>query len=137
MGYVKGVSNRGRRLIAALAGALALTVFGGCGGDRPDLGGVYGTVTLDGHPLGEAKVVFEPEDKQHRGSVGVTDAEGRYTLSYLREIDGATIGTHAVRISPGSETAQYAIPAKYNTQTTLTREVKRGDNRIDFELQSQ
>ncbi|MFG0239925.1 MAG: carboxypeptidase-like regulatory domain-containing protein [Gimesia chilikensis] len=123
--------------------SLCLTV--GCGdsagSDQPDLGTVSGVVTMDGKPLPAVTVTFTPTEG--RPSNGVTDEEGHYELGYLRDTMGAVIGTHKVSIStpqdaptPPGQTYKDPIPAKYNAQTTLTEEVKAGDNTIDFKLES-
>ncbi len=117
----------------------------GCGesADHPDLGRVTGVVTLDGAPLPGAVVGFQPV--QGRPSSGLTDNEGRYTLLYTADAQGAIIGTHTVSISTeryadqpdgSSQLVPEKIPAKYNKKTTLTQEVKAGSNQFNFELTS-
>ena len=50
---------------------------------------------------------------------------------------GAKIGNHTIIISVRTELDPVErIPAKYNSRTTLTREVKEGKNVIDFDLKS-
>jgi len=119
------------------------TLFLGCGGgaEVPELGTVSGTVTVDGNPLEGVVVTFQPV-AGGRSSVGATDAEGRYSLSYTNEADGALIGMHKVMVTTPSESdapdpsgiEKDPIPAHYNTKTTLEKEVKAGDNTIDLEL---
>ena len=55
--------------------------LGGCGSgdDRPELGQVTGTITMDGTPLTGTVVVFSPDNG--RPSRGKTDAEGKYELT--------------------------------------------------------
>lgn len=139
---------------AKLIPALLLTVFAvssvGCqSSDSPDLGQVQGAVTMDGAPLASVQVVFSPESG--RPSTGLTDAAGKYTLTYIRDIKGAVPGKHSVRIEsvpavpsdPEAATKDVpashkeTIPAKYNVKSTLTAEVKPGENVIDFPLESQ
>lgn len=112
--------------------------------DQPELGAVSGTVTMDGEPLVGVEVIFGPESG--RSSTAFTDDEGHYTLNYLHDTPGAKLGPHKVSIStyledesdPDAE-ANFVetIPAKYNTKTALTREVKPGDNVFDFPLKSE
>lgn len=112
--------------------------------DRPETAEVTGTVTLDGQPLANVLVVFGPEEG--RSSFGYTDEEGRYRLVYLPPNDyGAKIGRHKVSITTPVEDESdpaYAnfvdpIPARYNSRTELTAEVKAGEeNVIDFPLKS-
>ena len=117
----------------------------GCGssGDRPELGNVSGTVTLDGEPLVGVLVLFGPENG--RTSTAMTDEQGHYTLQYLADVQGAKIGPHKVVIktyledeSDPEAIAAFVekVPAKYNTNTELTAEVKEGDNTINFDLTS-
>ncbi len=124
----------------ASAGLLLVAVLfaPGCGrDDRPPLGRVQGVVTLDGEPLEGALVVFEPIEPA-RPSRGVTDAAGRYTLVYLRDIEGAVIGEHEVKIGTATEESPVErLPAHYHHATTLTAEVSRGRNEHNFELTSQ
>ena len=122
--------------------SLLLGMIGaGCGGgskDRPALGQVHGRVTLDAQPVVHAAIVFEPQHVAGRQSLGVTDANGKYVLHYIRDETGAAIGKNTVRISTQrtNDPATETLPKRYNQETTLVREVKAGDNEIDFELTS-
>lgn len=130
-------------VVVACVGCLLL---GGCGPGGPPLGQVEGTVTLDGVPLPGAKVIFTPVDGG-RASMAVTDGRGYYQLEFAGGEKGAIVGKHKVSISTFEageldDTGKLVghvperVPAKYNRETTLEREVKRGRNVIDFELQS-
>ena len=134
--YVSG-RNQGRPCVALALMLLTALFVPGCGRDgRPPLGRVQGVVTLDSEPLAGALVVFEPVEPA-RPSRGVTDAAGRYTLTYLRDIEGAVIGAHEVKITTaGEELPHERVPARYNQSTTLTAEVDRGRNERNFELTS-
>lgn len=122
--------------LAAAAGA----VVAGCGGGGPKLGSVSGTVTLDGKPLPEAEVVFQPEEGSP--SFGMTDKDGRYELMYTPDRDGALVGKHTVRITtsrasgpPGQqEITPELVPPEYNEESSQTREVKPGSNEFNFEI---
>jgi len=128
---------------------LGLTLCVGCGGgeEGPELGQVSGVVTLDGQPVASADVTFTPD--QGRPSMGQTDDEGKYRLRYSAESDGALPGMHSVSIStqrdqtggegdqPLVPAQEERIPAKYNEETELSREVSAGENTIDFELTSE
>jgi len=129
-------------LIPAVATLLALAFLTSCGnGDRPPLGTVHGTVTLDGNPLAKATVSFHPVGGGRQSS-DRTDKEGHYKLTYLRDLLGAKIGPHKVTIrTAGAEDTEAAhekerVPAKYNEKTTLECEVKSGENTFDFTLES-
>lgn len=119
-------------------------LLNGCGDgapeDTPEVGTVTGTVTLDGKPLPGVVVAFQPETG--RGSTGRTDEQGKYTLGYNAELDGAAVGMHKVTITTPTEAPdptgsfKEPIPAKYNAKTELTEQVNAGENVIDFDLKS-
>jgi hypothetical protein len=121
---------------AAIAAAVVFAALPGCRqSDRPTLGMVAGTVTLDGRPLAGANLVFEPVEGG-RASTGYTDANGRYELFYIRRDKGAKVGRHKVVINAGDPDSGKAeiVPPRYNQNTTLEAEVKAGDNTLDFAL---
>ena len=120
----------------AIAPGFVLLLAGGCSrSDLPSLAPVSGTVTLDGKPLKQALVTFRPA--KNRASRGRTDGEGHYELLYSPGNRGAKIGNHTIIISVRTELDPVErIPAKYNSRTTLTRQVKEGKNVIDFDLKS-
>ncbi len=129
---------RGHVQCAGLAVALCAVVISGCShGTRPPLGTVHGKVTLDGKPLAGAGVVFQPEGRG-RDSTGFTDGDGNYTLNYIRDAQGAAVGWHSVRITAGDPVTgkPEPVPARYNVKSELRKEVKAGDNKIDFDLSS-
>jgi hypothetical protein len=82
--------------------ALAVLATAGCGGG-PKIAEVSGVVTLNGKPYPGAIVSFQPVGTKEnpnpgRGSVGETDENGRFTLTYDGEESGALVGKHRVRI---------------------------------------
>jgi hypothetical protein len=108
----------------------------GCGEGGPEIAPVNGRVTLDGRPLASADVAFQPDESQ-RASAGRTDADGRYQLMFKRGQPGALVGEHTVRISVSREIVKNPppIPARYDTQSELRREVEaRTNNVFDFDL---
>jgi len=126
--------NLCRSSSAAMATALVVVLSVGCErNDRPSLGRVHGVVTVDGEPVEAAKVQFSPS-ADVRGSMGVTDDEGRYELVYIRDVLGAAECEHTVRISAETEERLEFIPAKYNTQSELMRIVEPGENEFNFQL---
>ncbi|MBA2114332.1 carboxypeptidase-like regulatory domain-containing protein [Bremerella alba] len=135
------------RSFAMLCVLLSLFASGGCGPsaskDVPELGEVSGTVTLDGKPLADATVGFQSEAAK-RVSTGQTDSEGKYTMYLMNDIKGVPLGVNKVTIStakpgddavPGSAKKE-TLPSKYNQRTTLTADVKEGENTFDFSLDS-
>jgi hypothetical protein len=122
----------------ALSTAIALACLSGCSrSDRPSLGRVGGTVTLDGAPLPAALVVFTPEGPG-RLAMATTDTAGRYELVVLRDIAGAHVGPHTVRITTATEdrSGKEILPARYHRQTELKATVEPGSNTLDFPLQA-
>jgi len=118
--------------VVAVTGALAA----GCSRPEPPaLGDVEGLVTLDGRPLPAALVLFTPAGRG-RTAQGVTDALGRYRLRYLRDIPGANVDVHTVRISTATEEhgGRELLPPRYHADSQLTATVKAGRNTIDFAL---
>ncbi len=110
----------------------------GCGrGPRTQLGTVEGVVTLDGRPLADATVRFTPSGPG-RTAQGVTDASGRYRLLYLRDIPGADVDRHVVRITTArDETGGIeSLPPRYHARSGLEAIVRPGRNRHDFSLES-
>jgi len=114
----------------------------GCGSDG-DLARVKGKVTLDGQPLEDATVEFQPTAEGGAPSSGKTDAKGRYELMYTFNTPGAMPGEHVVSITTAGTCFDEAgnefereerVPAEYNSKTTLKRTVEPGRNTIDFEL---
>jgi len=80
-------------LIAGLAG---------CGSSDYELASVSGKVTLNGEPLPDALVNFEPTSEKSftgPGSHGLTDAQGQSTLTTVEGSNGAVVGSHVVRIT--------------------------------------
>ena len=115
----------------------------GCGGGGPDRGTVTGTVTLDGQPLEGADLEFQPEEGSP--SYGTTDDDGEYDLMYTRDKRGAMLGEHTVRITTsttdtddrGNEVrVPQRVPPEYS-QAGVTKDVKPGRNKFDFDLKQQ
>jgi len=147
------------KLAGRLAVALSVMLLGlsGCAGssDQPDLGQVSGTVTLDGKPLSNVVVVFQPD--VGRPASGRTDADGRYELTYIRSTLGTKVGHNRVEIAPSEEedvagedagevdtpmgrrrgrSRKPKVPYRYNIKSELEADVQPGANTFDFELTS-
>src|SRR5437667_11192293 len=88
-----------------LACLVAAAVLAGTGcGSKPM--GIKGKVTLDGAPVPGASVEFVPEDGGH-SAVGMTDNEGKFSLTTYKTGDGALRGEYRVVIK---KTPQGALP---------------------------
>ncbi len=136
------------------------------GGTDIDLGTVTGVVTMDGKPLANAIVVFAPEKGNPSTDQTDTNGnyEPTYNKNAKGAVLGKhkvsiTMGEPpAAEVDPDADISQAAaetgigfeeeanpngkaakkdpIPAKYNTQTELTADVKAGANTFDFKLDS-
>lgn len=124
---------RGGWLVLLLAGVAGCSGGGG--------GTVSGEVTVDNVPLAEGRIEFTPPGP--KGPLQTTITAGKYTLRDVPE------GTALVRIfapkmigkkamlpgSPPVEQYDETLPKRYNVESDLKREVKAGDNKIDFPIQ--
>jgi hypothetical protein len=132
---------------------LLLIAIAGCGGDGYRLAPVSGVVTLDGEPLPDARVSFEPRGEGSRlnagpGSYATTDANGRYRMETIHGRRGAVVGTHDVTLStfcatmdPSKDQVDVIIPERvpepYRREGTLTFVVPpEGTDAADFQLTS-
>lgn len=130
----------------------------GCGSKGPE---IRGTVTLDGQPLPEARVTFEPaSDIQLPSKFATTDAAGKFEIP-LDEDTGATLppGQYKVtvskvvvregaKVSPEMEgdmeqlkamgMVRETVPARYTrtAETPLSAEIKSEPNDLKLELTS-
>lgn len=109
----------------------------------PPLGEVTGKVTIDGEPVANAMVTFQPIGIG-RPSSGETNEKGEYTLNYTADLTGALVGKHKVSISTEKvyeaildESERKTIPEKFppsfNTDTELEVEVKPGSQVFNFD----
>jgi len=141
-----------------MAGWLALG-SAGCGDSPFETAPVSGKVTLNGQPLADARITFQPigsEKEQGPGSATTTDAEGKFTLTTAEGSRGATVGKHQVRIStlkmnedkrtddagflrrasnPANVLVPEKVPQKYGRESPLTFDVpKEGTDSANFDL---
>lgn len=86
-----------RSSLHVLLVASLLMLVSGCGGAPagPQLYAVKGKVTVEGEPLANATVTFQPESGPI--ATGVTNASGEFTLK-TGTADGAVAGTHRVAV---------------------------------------
>ena len=143
-----------RRHLPVLAGFFVLAL--GCSNEPYQVGQVSGRISVDGKPVEKAAIMFQPVARNGNinpgpGSYGITDAEGRYTLTLIGvEKKGAAVGLHKVRVEnytpPGDphddrprKIAKPAIPIPgwySRIDAILEFEVKSGNNEADFPLSS-
>jgi hypothetical protein len=141
-----------------LLGSLLVVLMAGCGAG-PKFVPVSGRVTMNGKPLANAHVQFQPiGNDPGPGSYGATDADGRFKLkisSQQKQGDGAVVGKHLVRIGTilkgegvkgNSETGsaddaplggKENIPLRYNQDSQVTFAVPpNGTTEANFDLTS-
>ncbi len=141
--------------INILSAGMLLLVAVGCSGSTElkfSKAQVQGTVSYRGKPLESGKIRFIPDGKVVNGQVAgkavfADIKDGKYNLTTEQ---GATVGKNRVEIksyrgtgrmvvtSAGEgkkeeEVAQF-IPEDYNTNSTLSVEIKEGENVHDFDL---
>ncbi|WP_435019843.1 hypothetical protein TA3x_001508 [Tundrisphaera sp. TA3] len=131
-------------------GSLLIGLMAGCGGGEITDDGlprepVSGRVTWKGQPLAKGLIQFIPDGQGQVAPIVAPITDGRYEVA---KAQGPVPGKYSVSVTeavdgpppeamPGESPrpAPQSIPAKYNTKTTLTRDVKAGEaNTFDFEL---
>lgn len=130
--------------------AIAATVVAGCN-DGPPMVSVTGLVTLDGNPVPDAAVVFEPTQSGPIGAA-TTDSEGKFKLvTSTRE--GLIPGEYRASVTkyemlgidpnkPGDFTnakMQWVVPEKYSQMATsgLMYKIDKSDDALEVQLISQ
>jgi hypothetical protein len=115
----------------------------GCG---PKACTVVGSVTLDGHPLENGAIAFQPLDGKS-ATAGAFIVKGHFAQQIPGgpkrvEITSPRItGKRKATALDGTpievDTTSEGIPQCYNTETTLVSDVKPGLNRVQYDLKSQ
>jgi hypothetical protein len=129
-------------------GLFLLACVVGCGSDVPEIVPVSGTVTRGGKPVANIFLNFVPATG--RPSWGVSDAEGKFSLHYDRDYEGAVTGKHKVFVQykPANMQAELDMQAgklkrppeleeilkKYGTPEDSTKEVEITKKVTDLEL---
>jgi len=126
--------------------AMVLAVAG-CGNNG--LVNASGRLTYQGKPVPSTLVTFWPEEEGKWASVGVTDDEGNFTLSYSRQEPGVLVGRHIVflkydvsmeeelgKIPPKASKELKAVIAKYGDMKTspLRYEITKNGQFIEIKL---
>lgn len=136
---------RSRQIASAAACVMVSALAVGCGGGEkgPATYPVTGTVTFDGEPIENGRVLFR-EVEGDRRAYSAPIKNGNYELT--AQPGSMTVEITASRIIPGKfdnsngtpePVGEMYIPAQYNRESTLTAEVKPSDNEIPFELKSE
>lgn len=138
--------------MACAFGAVSCLGIGGCARPGYKVAPVSGRVSLDGKPLPNINVRFQPiavGENVNPGpqSAGRTDTEGRYTLTVtdVPPKAGAVVGKHRVFFSPVIPTSarddeiirvEDPIPAKYREKPLEFEVPAGGTDKADFDLTS-
>jgi hypothetical protein len=131
-----------QRCFCSAIGLLTYALLVGCSDDNR--ASVSGTVTLDGQPLPHGVIDFFPTNGNSGPSAGSTITDGHYEIASDK---GVVVGLNRVSISSVQKTGRSiqsvdavheerleAVPAKYNHESELTRDVQPGANELNFDL---
>ena len=128
--------------VVMLCGLLAFATGCGSTDSGPPRATVAGKITLDGMPVEGGEIRFVPAKGAE--TVSRIGPDGSYSIDVLT--DGPVVGQNKVFIewfrdsgkkdSEGNMIPIAAIPAKYNSATTLSAEMKSGKNTHNFALDS-
>ena len=128
-----------------LVSLLALTPLAlGCSKQDLDRGQVTGMVEVDGQPAAEGVITFIPVDGNSSKSEGDI-VNGRYTVN--AHVGSSKVSINVLKLvgqrktyntpdSPTTPVKEEALSPQYNEQTTLTYDVKPGENEQNFSLKT-
>lgn len=140
-------------LIVVLQVCLIPGMLAGCSESGTPTAPVSGKVTLNGQPLANVSVLFQPAGGANRdpgvGSYGITDDQGRFTLKLSgTNKPGAVVGQHVVTIvekgdpandqdAGGTDKPEVSrIPAEFSDGTKKFEVQSDTPNQANFELKS-
>lgn len=129
---------------------LFLTLVVGCSAEGTRRGEICGHVTLDGQPLKQGSILFTPIEGTHGAVTGGEIKDGQYRLTVAK---GPAVGWNQVEIRAVRKTGRMipkglggtgqmveetveAVAPRFNMQSTLKIDVKEGENKADFEVES-
>jgi hypothetical protein len=139
-----------REMRRSALGITLLAAVAGCGGGGGTISTapVSGVVTLNGEPLANASISFQPIASGNPGppSSDKTDEEGNFTLHFADGKEGAVVGKHKVLIStrkmapsgPNSdsevEVEKELVPRSYLESPPVFDVPKEGTDNAAFDL---
>jgi hypothetical protein len=137
--------NRLLGLVCAIV--LGLVCLAGCSGGGVKTGKVYGTVTVDGQPLADGTISFNPLDgntptaggKVTNGAYSVVVPRGNQkVLVSAPKVIGSRKAYEGDPNSKMIDQYQETLPVKYTNpfETPLTVDVNSGAVKADFEISS-
>lgn len=126
--------------LGLLAAGLYCLGASGCGGVDYQVAPVSGQVTLDGKPVANVHVGFQPisdgngKPNPGPGSFAVTDGQGHYELRLVSpDMPGCVVGRHRVRLSmnrPDQDPASDEIDVSRAVRSVLPPSA--GDGSLQF-----
>jgi len=134
-----------RILSRVISWGLLLTVaLAGCGKRDVPTHPVRGQVHYRGQPVAEARIAFHCVDQSPQAAnqpIAITDAQGRFTLTTMKQGDGAPLGEYAITIelrdliTVGEEQVRDGrslLPERYRTpeKSGLRFRVGKGENEV-------
>jgi hypothetical protein len=142
---MKGIIMRSQVALSLLS--LVLVCGAGCS-DPNGLQPVSGSVSFQGKPLDQGAIQFLPVDgSPSESGAGIKDgqysipvenglAPGKYKVTvFSYDESGAKVPDNTMPGDVVGVQFKERIPAKYNTQTSLTAEIEAGkENKVDFQL---
>ena len=139
-------------MLRVIFATFLLLILAGCGGDSYQLVPISGQVRLDGQPLGQCQIRFQPLAGAEGiapgpGSFAETDEQGRFTLRAINPTrPGAVVGKHRVWLGTakpadlmasesGRMTAE-KVPVKYRNGQIAFDVLPEGTDQANFDLSS-
>lgn len=123
--------------ILVFASILLIGAAGGCDTRQwstPELGQVRGKLTLNGDPLENVMLMFEPDEGKE--SMATSRSDGTFTAMYFVDLEGVKVGRCTVRVLPGIKGDLGYVPPRYSSESELVFEVTPGENVFDIDLSS-
>lgn len=137
--------------VTALILAFSISLLG-CGSSGPPRASIQGAVSLNGQPITKGTITFVPVAGSTGGSSAASEIlEGKYNIPADK---GPTFGKYRVEIRwskktgnkiemgspapPGTmvDEVKEAVPEKYNTKSTLEKDINSTKHDFEFKLDS-
>jgi len=137
--------NRQQVCSTVVLATLTAILQAGCD-QGPPVGNITGEVIFDGQPVKDGHVLFTPMDGMGQtGGAAVRD--GKFTAEKVpvgkmkvelhgNKVVGQQPAYEGVKNSPMIDVVQEMLPAKYNSKSDLTLEVKKGNQDVKYDLKS-
>ncbi len=135
-----------RQQVCSTAVLTILTAILQAGCDQgPPVGNIAGEVTFDGQPVKDGHVLFTPVDGMGQTG-GAAVREGKFTAEKV-PVGKMKVELHGNKVvgkrkaydtpeSPWEDDVAELLPAKYNSKSDLTLEVKKGSQDVKYDLKS-